>query len=70
MTFGGLTPPPTFKLNKVNFKYHHYICLKIPENLRYHMIFHCKLTYDPAGAGATAPAPYFQWPFYSFNYIA
>ena len=44
-------PPPSFKLTKVIFKYHHYICLKIPEILRYYMIFYCRLTSDPAGAG-------------------
>ena len=38
MTFEEL-PPPNFKLTKVSFKYHHCICLKIPEILRYHMIF-------------------------------
>ena len=50
MTFVAISTPPQKKLREVIFKCHHCICLKIPEILRYHMIFHCRMTSDPAGA--------------------
>ena len=53
MTFVELDPPPpSFKFIGITFRYHPCICLKIPKILRYHMIYHCRLTYDPAGAAA------------------
>ena len=50
MTFGNLDPPPNFKVAEIIFEYYQCAALKIPEILRYYMIFTCKLIFQPIAA--------------------
>ena len=64
--FGTLPPtplyPPSYSLK--SFSRITIACIS-----KFLKFFHGRLTYDPAGATAIVPAPYFLWSWYSFNYI-
>ena len=54
LTIGDLDIPISdFKLIEIT--------LNIPKILRYHMIFTCRLTFQPVAAPATAPTPHSHW---------
>ena len=50
-------PPPNFKIVEIMWEKYHCTALKIPEILRCHMIFTCRLIFQPAAAPAPVATP-------------